>query len=435
MSAIEAYAGLDISSGSERFEALLKLADDEAGGRLIGLTGAKQAFDARQPGWLTPAMSSWYMVNIAGSRVAAITEIANGFREDQSLEGNAKSIYLEAERDRVRTKGTKAAIAETERFLHANKELIEQHDQRRQEYNTLKARMGREPVRTKVWLYVIILFALVLLEAFINFESFLRVPYITSPFLATGATMAVALGIAFAAHFHGTVVRQWHFLFSPQEADRQGHQARFKDALRRLAIGSLLLSLALLMVGGSRYYYLRDYILQAQILGTSAPSMLGGIVFMLFGNMVAYVVGLSVAYGMHDPNPLYAECDRELRRTTKKLELIKRKRLLEQETLRQGMDNELAECRKQDAAAQGPRYHELRQLSGIIESKDQEVLGVFAAYRARLVQALRLRADAKVFRFPDGAFEELLPTNPDRLLTPEEYASVPLALGYMVGEQ
>ena len=435
MGAVEAYGNLDVSSSSPTFQALVESVDQEAKARSIGLTGAKQAFDARQPSRLTQAMSAWYMAHVAGLRVAAISEVNNEFRGEAEADSRAKSIYLEVERDKIRTTGIRAAIVETERFLHKHKELIEHHDEARQEFSTLKARLGgREPVRTKVWLYLLILFGLVLLEAFINFESFMRVPYITSPFLATGATVAVALGIAVAAHFHGVVLRQAHFLFSPQEAAEQGHKPRQNDAIRRVVIGFVLLTLALLMVAGSRYYYIRDSILLAQILGTAAPSMTGGIVFMLFGNIVAYIVALSVAYVFHDPNPLYAEKDVELRRATKQLEAVKKTRLLAQETLRHGTENELAARSKQDSTARGPRYAELRQQADIVDKKDQQVLGALLAYRTRLVQALHDRSDVKIFRYSDSAYDDLLPLGTDQMLTPEEYGNRPLTLGFMIGE-
>lgn len=434
MNAVYEYEKLDVSTTSQAFADLISSVDQEAKARTIGLTSAKQAFDARQPSRLTQAMSAWYMARVAGPRVAAISEVNNEFRGEAEADSRAKSIYLEVERDKARATGARAAVVETERFLHKHRELIEHHDQCRQAFSTQQASLDREPIRTRVWLYALILLGLVLLEAFINFESFMRVPYITSPFLATGATIAVGLGVAVAAHFHGIVLRQWHFLGSPQEAAEQGHKARLNDAIRRIVIGFILLALALLMVAGSRYYYIRDSILLAQILGTSAPSMTGGIIFMLFGNVVAYVVALSVAYVSHDPNPLYAEKDRELRRTTKKLELVKKQRLQAQETLRQGTENELAARGKQDSAARGLRHGELRHQADIIDKKDQEVLGALLSYRNRLVQALQDRSESKVFRYSDGAYDDLLPLSPDVVLTPEEYGARPLTLGFMIGE-
>ncbi len=155
---------------------------------------------------------------------------------------------------------------------------------------------------------------------------------------------------------------------------------------------------------------------------------------MLFGNVVAYVVALVVAYNTHDPHPIYAEEDRELSRTTRELEAAKKARLLAQEVLRHGTENELAARTKQDSTARGPRYAELRQLADVIDKKDQQVLGALLAYRTKLVQALHDRQDAKIFRYVDGAYDDLLPAGRDQLLTPDEYANRPLTLGFMIGE-
>lgn len=432
---VDAYRNLDLSPDSDAVKNLKSRVEAEAESATIVLTSAKQTYDARQPALLTPMMASWYMERVGGLRVGAIADLHNGFQHDTTADGGAKSVYLEVQRDAVRSKGIREAIEETDRFLQRHKDLIDRHDRARAEFHTLKARMGREPVRPRPVVYVLALLGLVMLEAFINFESFLKVPYITSPFLATGATLAVAVGIAFAAHFHGIVLRQAGYLFSPQEAGEKAHAERKNDAVRRVIIGAVLLLVALLMVGGSRYYYLRDYILQAQILGTSAPSMTGGIGFMLFGNIVAYIVATLVAYALHDPHPIYAEKDREFKRTTKEIEAAKVKRRAAQETLRQGVGNELTAVNNHDASARGPRYGELRQMASAIDEKDQEVLGALMSYRATLIQAMAARSDVKLFRLPDGAHDEIVPPARDVLLTPQEYASLPLSLGFTVADQ
>lgn len=309
MKAVSDYVNLDVSDGSPLLLALLGALENEAKSDSIGLTGAGNLYNARQPGLLTQGMAAWFGKNIAAARVAAISEMKNAFEADSRETGAAAGIYLENVCDAARQKTVNASIDKAAAFSDKHRNEVIDHDHTAESYKSLRSKMGREPIRTKKWLYVLALLGIVLLEAFINFESFLKVPYITSPFLATGATMAVGLGVGFSAHFHGVVFRQWAFLFRPQESAETAVENRRNDALRRLAIGTVLLSIALLMVGGARYYYLREYILEASILGVAAPSLFGGIVFMLLGNVVAYIVGLLVAYAMHDPNPIFAEQD------------------------------------------------------------------------------------------------------------------------------
>lgn len=432
MKSVETYALLDLTDESPAIQSLMSQAASEAGQATLTLSGASQTANARQPGNFTPAMSAWYSRFVGSTRVAAIGEIGSSFESDVTLDGSAQSIYIEAERDQVRTKGVIAAIAEATRFAGTHRDDVENFERCRQAYNARRAELGREPTRTRTWLYVFCLLGVVLLEAFINFESFLKVPYITSPFLATGATLAVGFGVGFAAHFHGVVFKQWNFLFHPQNAGAQDHLIRRKDAWRRLAFGAILLAVALAMVGGSRYYYLREYILQAQILGGSPPSMFGGIAFMLLGNIVAYIIGLLIAYSMHDADPIYAERDRELRAATVKIEALKKVRIEAQRQHRQGVETELKQCANKDASTRGPRYGELRNFADLVVNKDQEVMGALLSYRNTLIAGLGSRSNAKIFRLPEGSHEQLLPVAADIMISGDEYAAMPISLGFHV---
>lgn len=432
MKAVDAYAALDLSDESVAVRALVESAGLEARQETVVLSGATQSYNARQPAALTPAMQAWYARNVATPRLAAIGEIRNGFQTDS--EGAAKGVYFEAERDMAMRRGVLAAIDQASRFSDAHKAFLEKHEQLKTAFETRCAQLNRQPVRFPGWAYVSLLIGVVLLEAAINFESFLRVPYITSPFLATGATLAVGLAIGFASHFHGVVFRQMDYLFSPQEAAEVGHAERRKDAIRRLVFGALLFAIALLMVGGARFYYLRDYIVQAQILGVSPPSMFGGIIFMLLGNVVAYAVGTLVAYLTHDPHPLYAELDREFRGSIKKVEALKRQRAKSLLALRQGADNKVQGQVNQHALTRGPRYADLREAADQIVTKDQQVIGALLSHRNALVRAMDSTSEHARFRYPDGSYEMLLPIVSDIYLTADEYIAKPLTLGFTTGE-
>ncbi|WP_353230267.1 hypothetical protein [Novosphingobium sp.] len=430
MKTVVDYVNLNVSDGSPLLTALLGSAKAEATAEVIGLTGAGNLYNARQPGLLTQGMAAWFAKSIAASRVAAIAEMKNAFEADSRDNGNASGIYLENVCDSARQKTVNASIEKAAAFSDKHKAEVVDHEQTLESYKSLRSKMGREPVRTKKWLYVFALLGIVLLEAFINFESFMKVPYITSPFLATGATVAVGLAVGFSAHIHGVVFRQWAFLFRPQESAESGVENRRNDALRRLAIGSVLLSIALLMVGGARYYYLREYIVEASILGVAAPSMFGGIIFMLLGNVVAYIVGLLVAYVMHDPNPTFAEQDQKLRKTSERMEALKKQRTLVQQDLAHGLSADIKAAVNQDASARGPRFGELREWADRIVNKDQEMVGVLIEYRQALLQEMGSRAKGRIFRYPGGAHDILLPISDHIMLTGDEYASLQIALGY-----
>jgi len=429
--AVDAYARLDLGRDSELVRSLLDRLPGEGDSQTIVLTGAKQMYDGRQPGLMTPAMASWYMEKIAGARAAAISEVNSGLQGD-AAETGAKSIYLEMERDSVRAKTVSEAVDEADRFAQQHGELLQEYDRSHTEYHKMRAGIAREAQKPRTGVYVLALFILVVLEAFINFESFLRVPYITSPFLATGATLAVAVAIGFAGHHHGIVLKQWAYYFSPHGPDDRPYEGRRADAVRRLVIGAVLLTVGLLLVAGSRYYYLKDYILQARILGTAAPSMLGGIAFMLFGNLIAYIAATLISYSLHDPNPHFAERYREFVRLSRELEKLKTKRRAAQALLLDGQSNALTRVNNQDNSTRGFRYAELRQQAARIDEKDQEVTGLLLSYRASLVQKMQDRADQRIVKIPDGAYDDLMPKSRDTVITPAEYAARPLSLGYVI---
>ena len=435
LSAVDAYQQCDFSAqSSAKGELMARVATEAARGTTIDLTPARMKFAAQLSAGLTPAMAAWVASRVAGPRGKAIAAINSAFQSQQMPEGSPKASFFEVERDGIRTRHLASQIDQATQFLDHNRPLIDRVNRARFEFNTLKAGHGREPVSQRTWAYIAALLLLVVLEAFINFESFRKVPYITSPFLATGATMAVAIAVATASHFHGIVVRQWNYLFSPQDPGDTAHGSRQGDAARRLIIGGLLILVALGMVAGSRYYYLKDVIAQAMILGQRPPSMVGGIGFMLLGNIVAYLVGTLVAYSMHDPDPNFAEKAKELSQAESKLAQLKEKRLAQQETQRRGLENALNSAANQSNTVRGPNHSDLRAMVEQVVEKDQEVLSALMDYRNELVATLNVDDDKPLFRLPEGASDEVLPSSLDRTLSPRQYASETLMLGFSVGE-
>jgi len=431
---VEKYVGLDLSSSSASVSSFMGRASREAAQMVISLTSARQAHNSSQPGYFTAEMSAWYSKNIAGARIAALGQVGSALENDVVGEGNVQSLFIEAERDKARSRHLAQSITQAQQFVDRSGPILEEYQDRRQNFETLKSQLGREPIRTSTLLYALGLFVVVMLEAFINFESFMRVPYITSPFLATGATTAVGLGVGFAAHLHGTVFRQWNFLFSPNAVSDTEHKSRRNDAIKRLAVGLVLLTIALGMVAGSRYYYLRDVITQAIVLGGPQPSMFGGISFMLLGNIVAYGIGSMVAYYMHDPHPIYAEQDREFTKIAKRRAALEKQRELARASLGTGLGSELKKFENQDKTARGPNYSDLRTRVDAVLNKDQEVLGVLQAYRSQLISEISDRGSSATFRLPEGSHEQLLPMSLDRVMSAEDYASVQLYLGCATGD-
>ena len=437
-STFDSYLSLDLEEGSDLAKSLLDRVKSEASNRsVIDLSRLRNRHDVPSPGALTPAMTAWYTSKISGPRGRAIAELTGQFQAERMPEGSPQSTFLEVSCDRLRSVSLAEMIDQTIQFLDHNRPLLHRFDTSRLEFNTLEAGHGRKPTPPRPIVYVLGLLVLVTLESFINFGSFMKVPYITSPFLATGATLAVAFAIAMSAHFHGIIFKQWNYLFSQQDPGDRSHGARRSDALRRLIAGGVLLTVALLMVAGSRYYYLREYIMQARILGSTPPSMFGGITFMLFGNIIAYIGGVLLSYLLHDHDPNYAEKDREYRSAIKQMDRLKNRRDAVQKAARQGLDNALAAETNRSNNTRGPNYTLLRTRAGQLMEQDQKVLAALLQYRTELTQSMTESDDGDDRRFllPDGAYMELVPTSLDRLLTPRQYAAEQITLGYGFGER
>jgi len=153
---------------------------------------------------------------------------------------------------------------------------------------------------------------------------------------------------------------------------------------------------------------------------------------MLLGNVVAYIVGLLVAYVMHDPNPTFAEQDQKLRKASLRMEALKKQRAVIQRDLADGLSADIKAAENRDASARGPRHGELRDWADRIVNKDQELVGVLMEYRQALLQELGPRSKGRIFRYPGGSYDMLLPTSDHIMLTGDEYASLQITLGFEI---
>ena len=134
MKAVVDYVNLSVSDGSPLLSALLGSVANEAKAETIGLTGAGNLYNARQPGLLTQGMAAWFGKNIAASRVAAISEMKNAFEADSRDTGAAAGIYLENVRDAARQKTINASIDKATAFSDKHKTEVIDQDQTLESY-------------------------------------------------------------------------------------------------------------------------------------------------------------------------------------------------------------------------------------------------------------------------------------------------------------
>ena len=184
-------------------------------------------------------------------------------------------------------------------------------------------------------------------EWFINYDVFLR--FLQVP--AWAAATAIILGalLAFAAHGHGTLLKQWAFRFGVARKPAQ----RFTD-WRFLSLSTLGLLIVLAAAGGSRYAAVMRLIGNApaiNLLGAEADidiNPVRDVLISLLGNIGALAVGVFWAYIGHDQDPEYMEAAHE-RDKARALYNRRRKEIdAEKESLRARYANEIG--KKQNAA-------------------------------------------------------------------------------------
>ncbi|HEX8257155.1 MAG TPA: hypothetical protein VF589_05950 [Allosphingosinicella sp.] len=410
------YQKLDLGPNSEAVAWLdVRAETEEVSERhAVTLTGDLE----HAPAGLTPNMSAWYARFIAGRRHNAIAAVRNRFEGDQVR--GVPSILLECEADRVAHEAARAKHRAVNEFYSKHAALKHEAEELEQDYERMRAEQGgRKPRMISPWIYFGGLAFVVLLELFLNFESFMSVRFIGSPFLATGITSLVALAIGWSSHLHGTLLRQWDYYFGPHD------RLRHFQGWRMLGIGGALLSIALGAVLGARYFYILPKIDQAVLLGIDPPSLLGSLSFMIAGNVIVYLVGATWAYATHDEIPDYPTTKR--RAEAKRAEYDRAHRREVSEEVNRLEQKAAAEERKlrQRAVAQevSPNHVANRQLFQIICSKDQEVCAILLDYRARLS---RLHSRVR-YRYPD---REVLTADPYVELSAGQWAAKDFRLKY-----
>src|SRR5438309_5910196 len=363
----EAVAWLDVRTEEEETEE----------GAVVTLTGDLES----APAGLTPSMSAWYARFISARRNAAIESVRSLFERDRIRD--VPSILLESELDAKAHECAKAKHRTLDEFYKRHADIRRDAESLQRDYDMMLAdEGGRKPRMVSPVVYVLGLLFVVMLEVFLNFESFMSVRFINSPFLATGITSLVALGIGWASHLHGSLLRQWDYYFGPHD------KVRRYQGWRMSAIGGVLLMVALGAVLGARYYYILPKIQQAILLGVAPPSLLGSLLFMIAGNVIVYLVGCTWAYVTHDEIPDYPTVKRRAEAIRAKYDRAFRREVAEELTrLDQKLAADQDKIRHRARAQESSSRHAAnRSLFGLVRQKDDEVCAVLLDYRARLTR-------------------------------------------------
>ncbi len=133
-----------------------------------------------------------------------------------------------------------------------------------------------------------------------------------------GPRLLLGVVLAFAAHGHGELLKQWSFRFGH-------HQGRMSwvAGYRLLGLSTLGLLIVLAAAGGSRYAAAAH-----ALAGQPAENILGSqvvvevnpvrdVLISLLANLGAWVVGVFLAYFSHDPDPEFMDATRQHRKASR----------------------------------------------------------------------------------------------------------------------
>ena len=261
-------------------------------------------------------------------------------------------------------------------------------------------------------------------EWLINYDTFFI--FTGVPAIAAGATAVLGVALAFAAHGHGTILKQWAVRFG-QHRER----ARRLGDWRLFGLSTLALLVVLAAAGGSRY---------AAVLHTLAadagPNLLGAdavievhplrdVLLSLLANVAAWLVGVFLAYLTHDVDPDYMDATHQYAAASRRFGrrragVVDRIRTVQAQAAKDVAEKQRAASTR--AAAVGSQKALLDQVDAhgeaILQALAAILRGEAESYRDALARlALAQRGAVAISIGSDG-----------RPLTPYDYKAMPLVL-------
>ncbi|MBV9569929.1 MAG: hypothetical protein JO056_01640 [Alphaproteobacteria bacterium] len=429
---LQEYLDIDLRPDADIARDLLRRAELEAplvdeGIELSELVGP-------HPANVTPEMAGWYQLYVEAVRSKALHAIVLLFKQhNDPAKGEgflAQTRLGSLEEDLLKKKfqvyqsHAQNNVATTDRIRELEKRIAENGHK----YDVRKAQLGRDAKLPNSWLYfLVLLFVLFGSESALNLEAFEALPWAT-PAIAWGATVVIGIAIGLAAHYHGTVFKQWGYYFGAEQDD-----TRRGPAWRMLIQGTTALIVSLCFVYYARSAYFASYVVSVGSFGQQSAS--GGFLWVvggsLLGNFLVYLTGVLWAYLMHDSDPDFVDLRRDLDRDRKVSGALKQKleaaqhREIEQLTARYKRKVEEAERASgqimEQAALSGPS-----QLFKNLQAKDAQVIALLHNYRQVLIQ--KMGPDAKKARFVACRDDPHCPTE---VLTASQFKARAIRLKYL----
>jgi hypothetical protein len=160
-------------------------------------------------------------------------------------------------------------------------------------------------------------------EWLINYDVFFLFAGVVA--IAAGATLIMGVLLAFAAHGHGSLFKQWSYRFGAhrESIDRHGDW-------RLLALSTFSLLIVLGAATGSRYAAVMHQLAgqpEINLLGSEAQiavDPMRDVLLSLLWNLMAWAVGVFIAYMAHDKDPDFMDATRQYNRTHRRYRRLRR---------------------------------------------------------------------------------------------------------------
>jgi hypothetical protein len=231
--------------------------------------------------------------------------------------------------------------------------------------------------------YWVALLCIGVAEWLINYDVFFLFAGVVA--IAVGATAIMGVLLAFAAHGHGLLFKQWSYRFGDHRdvIDRRGDW-------RMLALSTFSLLIVLGAATGSRYAAVMH-----ELAGQPATNILGAdaqitvdplrdVLLSLLWNLMAWAVGVFIAYLAHDKDPEFMDATHQFNRTHRRYRRLRRPLVnrIRQIKARLTKDNERLEAAARTMAA------DVGAERGLLEQVDRHE----AALTAALASVVRANA-------------------------------------------
>lgn len=282
----------------------------------------------------------------------------------------------------------------------------------------------REPVMAAytIW-YWLGLFLIGCAEWLINYDTFFL--FMGVPAIAAGATLVLGVLLAFSAHGHGTILKQWSHRFGAyQKPQEKWGNWRF------LGLSTFSVLVVVGAAGGSRYgaalHALRNQP-EVNILGAAAMidvNPLRDVLLSLLANIAAWAVGVYLAYLCHDKNPELMSRTRSFQHADRAYRRAKKKYDDELQANQANLAREIEKQRKR-ASSQASDVVQERDLLKQVRSHEKGIFSAIEAVTLRNLESYR----AAILSNADVQNGKVKLVIGDKQLTPHEYQNQTLSLG------